>query len=548
MDTVTNALAASGPRPLRAIKNILFVLFCLRILGAVRKSLVFRGLAGSLKHLLWTISKHALSSVRSLPTPAGSLINQQIQETLAGMEKSMCPPPKPGDPAPYLTLPPKGLNRDALRKEIARYRSMGHVDYKSGKVSGAVYHGGDDLSAIITEAYGAFSSSNPLHPDLFPGVRKMEAEVVRMVVDMYHGGQAGCGNLTSGGTESILMACKAYRELAFTTRGITEPEMIVPDTIHAAFDKACHYFKIKLVKIPIDSRDFRVRLDLVERAINSNTIMLAGSAPNFPHGIIDDIQGLSKLAIKHKLPLHVDCCLGSFLMACMNDAGFSDIPAFDFRVPGVTSMSVDTHKYGFAPKGSSVIMYRNSDYRKHQYFVAPDWTGGIYASPSIAGSRPGALIAGCWATMLSVGRDGYVDATRKIVGTARAIANAIRNDPALSADIEVVGNPLVSVVAIRARQGVKLNIFAVNDVMSKAGWNLNALQFPEALHIACTYLTVGKEGVFVEDLKKAVREVKEHPEKYKDGSAAMYGMAASIPDRSIVADIVTGYLDLMLKP
>ncbi|KAI9216338.1 pyridoxal phosphate-dependent transferase [Blastocladiella britannica] len=542
MDIARSALYAPGPRALRAVKNLLLTLYILRLTRGVFRSLVFRGVAGSFKHLMWRISSLVLSSVRALPTPANALIQKEIAKTLASMEKSLSPPAAPGEPAPYTSLPGHGMARDALRKELQRYRGMGHVDYKSGKVSGAVYHGGDELSALITEAYGAFASSNPLHPDVFPGVRKMEAEIVRMVVDMYHGGADGCGNLTSGGTESILMACKAYREMAKIERGVTQPEMVVPETIHAAFDKACHYFNIKLVKIPLD-KDSRVDLSLMARSINKNTIMVAGSAPNFPHGIIDDIEGISKLALKNKIPMHVDCCLGSFLMAFMKEAGFV-VPVFDFRLPGVTSMSVDTHKYGFAPKGSSVIMFKNKSIRKHMYFVAPDWCGGIYASPTIAGSRPGALIAGCWATMLSIGKDGYVDATRKIVSTARAIAHGVRTE--LADDLEVIGEPLVSVVAIRTRG--HLNIFSINDVMSSRGWNLNALQYPEALHIACTFLTVGKQATFLADLKDAVKLVKANPDNYTKGSAAVYGMAASIPDRSIVNDIVVGYLDLCTNP
>ncbi|KAJ3348747.1 hypothetical protein GGF32_006029 [Allomyces javanicus] len=542
---LSKVILAAGPAPVQVTKNVLLVLFIIKLLRLSYRSLVFRGVGGSVRHLLWFISKSFVSTLRALPSPAAGMINAEIEKTLASMEKSLAPPPKAGEPGPYLALPDAPLSHAALRAELERYKAMGSIDYKKGQISGAVYHGGDELSALITEAYGLFSSTNPLHPDVFPGVRKMEAEIVQMVVRMFHGEPDGCGALTSGGTESILMACKAYRELARIERGVTEPEMVVPETIHAAFDKAAHYFGIKIVKIPLGD-DFRVRLDLVKRAITKNTIMIAGSAPNFPHGIIDDLQGLSNLAVAHKIPMHVDCCLGSFLMAFIEETGF-EVPPFDFRLPGVTSMSVDTHKYGFAPKGSSVIMYHSKAYRKHQYFVEPNWTGGIYASPSIAGSRPGALIAGCWATMMSMGRSGYLDATKKIVGTAREIAQRIRDETPM---LEVIGNPLVSVVAFRASRTAPahLNVLAVNDAMSQRGWNLNALQYPAAVHIACTLLTVGRVDQFMADLKDAVEAVLHHPEQFTSGSAAMYGMAAAVPDRSIVNDIVVGYLDLCLKP
>ena len=174
---------------------------------------------------------------------------------------------------------------------------------------------------------------------------------------------------------------------------------IIPDTAHAAFIKACNYFKIKLHRVPCPEPEFKVDVNAVRRLINPNTVLLVASAPNFPHGIVDDVPALSRLATKYKIPLHVDCCLGSFVIALLKKAGFpspyEEEGGFDFRQPGVTSISVDTHKYGFAPKGNSVLLYRNKSYRSYQYFIYPDWSGGVYASPSVAGSRPGALIAGC---------------------------------------------------------------------------------------------------------------------------------------------------------
>jgi len=268
--------------------------------------------------------------------------------------------------------------------------------------------------------------------------------------------------------------------------------------------------------------------------------MLVGSAPGFPHGIIDDISGLAVSAKKHDIPLHVDCCLGSFMMPFMRQAGYH-IPPFDFSVEGVTSISCDTHKYGFAPKGSSIVMYASKEIRKYQYFSAPNWVGGIYASPTIAGSRPGALVAGCWAAMMSIGKNGYLDATRKIVGAARKIKHGIQQIP----ELYVIGDPQVTVVAFGAHSPI--NVYSLSDLMSKKGWNLNAMQYPSCVHIACTLLTVSVADDFVKDLKEAVSLVKANPKAYDKGSAAMYGMAASIPDRSIVEDITVGFLDLLTK-
>lgn len=430
--------------------------------------------------------------------------------------------------------------------------------WKSGKVSGTVYHGLDtNLTQVLNQAYELFSHTNPLHPDVFPLVRKMESEVVAMCLAMFQcpeiGGKGGCGNMTSGGTESILMACKAYRE-GYAHR-TSQPVMIVPETVHAAFDKACGYFGIGLVKIGLN-KDGRVDLKQVEKHLTSDVIMIAGSAPNYPHGVVDDIVGLGKLALKYDVGLHVDCCLGSFIMPHLAKAGFNDVEPFDFSVPGVTSISCDTHKFGFAPKGSSVILYRYAKTRHAQYFVSPDWTGGIYASPTIAGSRPGALVASCWAALVYMGEPGYVDATRAIVSTARKIRDAMRQSTgAVGRELEVCYEPLAMVVAFKARprrHGVPaLNIYSVGDAMAKMGWNLNALQSPPALHICCTMPTTKASDQFLVDLEKATHQlaqqrdeaVKSGQRVKEEGNAAIYGMAESIPDKRLIGDITKGYLD-----
>ena len=288
----------------------------------------------------------------------------------------------------------------------------------------------------------------------------------------------------------------------------------------------------------------------VRRLINSNTTLLVGSAPNFPHGIIDDIPSLSKLALKYRIPLHVDCCLGSFLIAFLEKSGFESL-LFDFKCPGVTSISCDTHKYGFAPKGSSTILYRSAALRSYQYFVVPDWSGGVYASPSIAGSRPGALIAGCWASLMNVGQDGYTKSCKAIVGTTRKIAREIHEHP----ELEVLGNPLVSVVAFTS---LTLDIYDIADGMSAKGWHLNSLQSPPAIHVAVTLPIVRAWEHLVSDLKTVVEEEKAKEKqrvlegkdakaKSKGDSAALYGVAGSLPNKSIVVELSRVFLDTLYK-
>jgi sphinganine-1-phosphate aldolase len=292
----------------------------------------------------------------------------------------------------------------------------------------------------------------------------------------------------------------------------------------------------------------------VSRLINSNTVLLVGSAPNFPHGIIDDISALSKLALRRHIPLHVDCCLGSFLVPFLAAAGFPTVP-FDFRLRGVTSISCDTHKYGFAPKGNSTVLYRSAALRAHQYFIDPSWSGGVYASPGMSGSRPGALIAACWASLMAVGEPGYLAATTALVGAARALADRIRDHPPLAAELEVLGTPLVSVLAFRARS---LNVYDVADAMAAKGWHLNALQNPPAIHVAVTMpvakawerLAADLEAVVEAEREKerarAVAGKKSRGEAVGD-SAALYGVAGSLPNKSVVVDLARGFLDLCYK-
>ncbi|KAF2211590.1 hypothetical protein CERZMDRAFT_90943 [Cercospora zeae-maydis SCOH1-5] len=380
----------------------------------------------------------------------------------------------------------------------------------------------------------------------------MEAEVVAMTLGLFHApSDTGAGVTTSGGTESILVAVLAARQKAYHERGVTEPEMILPKTAHTAFRKAGDYFKIKMHLVDCPEPSYRVHVPMVRRLINSNTILIVGSAPNFPHGIVDDIPALSRLAVKYKLPLHVDCCLGSFMIAFLSKAGFPS-PDFDFRLPGVTSISVDTHKYGFAPKGNSVVLYRSAEMRKYQYYVCPDWSGGVYASPNIAGSRPGALIAGCWASLMRLGEDGYVNTCLKIVSAAKQLEDAIRSSERLRHSIAVIGKPMVSVVAFKAQDNHNtphnaVDIYDLADAMSTKGWHLNALQDPPAIHVAVTLPVSSAVDDLIKDLEDVVDSCKGNVTSKKGDAAALYGVAGSIPDKSIVKHLATGFLDTLYK-
>ncbi|GAM84888.1 hypothetical protein ANO11243_028900 [Dothideomycetidae sp. 11243] len=532
------------------LRNVLFVLFVTRYLRTLYLYLRGYGPIESSNKLFRYIRASFYRIFINLPG-VKPRVQAQVRSAVYGIEQKLLPN-EPGT-IRFNSLPVEGWNADQVRAELTKLSDMKHTRWEDGRVSGAVYHGGRELCSLQTTAFDMFGVSNPIHPDVFPGVRKMEAEVVAMVLSIFNAPEGAAGVTTSGGSESIIMAVLGARERARHERRVTRPEMILPETAHTAFQKAAEYFKITIRYVPCPAPSYKASLSHVKNLINSNTIMLVGSAPNFPHGIIDDISGLSKLAVKHNLNLHVDCCLGSFLMPFLEKAGYESEP-FDFRLKGVTSISVDTHKYGFAPKGNSCVLYRNSQLRKYQYFISPDWTGGVYASPNMAGSRPGALIAGCWASLMTVGETGYVDSCHKIVGAQKEIADAIRTRDSLR-DLKVIGKPLVSVVAFRSDV---LDIYDIADGLSARGWHMNALQNPPAIHIAVTLPIVAAKDDLIRDIEAVVEEEKEKERKRiiegkgakgakKGDAAALYGVAGSLPDKTIVRELAAGFLDCLYK-
>ncbi|MDJ0882996.1 MAG: aminotransferase class V-fold PLP-dependent enzyme [Desulfobacterales bacterium] len=438
-------------------------------------------------------------------------------------------------------IPDRGRSRDQVLEIMQDLQARESERWQDGYASGAVYHGDPDHIDFLSRVYSLHSQANPLHADLWPSITKFEAEIVAMTADMLggrHSGSQVCGTLSSGGTESILLAMKTYRDRAREEKGIRRPEMVVPVTAHAAFDKAAAYFGIKMVKIPVD-RDFRADVNAAARAITRRTVVMVGSAPTFPHGMVDPIERLSELARARGIGFHTDACLGGFILPWAKELGYN-VPPFDFRLPGVTSMSADTHKYGYAAKGTSVVLYRTPALRRYQYFTIADWPGGLYFSPSFAGSRPGALSAACWAAMVSIGRDGYRDATRKILETADMIKAGISGIPGL----EVLGNPLW-VIAFASR---RLDIYRVMDVMSERGWSLNGLHRPSCVHL-CVTLRHTRPGVaqrFIDDLEAAVEDVKRSP-CAEGGMAPVYGLAANLPLRGVVGDILKAYVDALYR-
>jgi sphinganine-1-phosphate aldolase len=434
-------------------------------------------------------------------------------------------------------LPATGRPREEVLAELEAMAAAERAQWQDGHASGAVYHGDPEHVEFLTRVYALHSQSNPLHVDLWPSATKFEAEIVAMTARMLGGGEDVGGVVSSGGTESIMLAVKAHRDRA----GIERPQMVLPETAHAAFDKASHCLGVEAVHVPVGP-DFRADVAATADAIGERTILVVGSAPSYPHGAIDPISELSELARERGIGFHTDACLGGFLLPFAERLDYS-VPPFDFRLPGVSSMSADTHKYGYAAKGTSVVLYRGDELRHAQYFTFTEWPGGLYMTPTFAGSRPGALSAACWAAMTSIGEDGYLDAARRILDTAAQIRAGIEAIDGL----RVLGDPLFCIAF--ATDDDELAIYRVMDAMSALGWSLNGLHRPPAVHI-CTTLRHTAPGVaerFVADLRASAAQVRDEPPA-EGGMAPVYGMAAQMPDRGAVGQMLAAFMDLWFRP
>jgi glutamate/tyrosine decarboxylase-like PLP-dependent enzyme len=440
-------------------------------------------------------------------------------------------------PDSFSELPEKGFPKEEILRALEEKKN-GDANWKEGKTWSLVYHLGDEHTAFVKRAFEGYFSENALNPMAFRSLKRMESDVVRMTASFLRGGSDAVGTMTSGGTESCLLAVKTYRDLARAKKPwIRKPEMIAADSVHVAWEKGAKYFDVKLVHVPLDS-SFRMDVEAVKKKINRNTVLIVASAPDYPHGMVDPIGEIGALAGARGIPFHVDSCLGGFLLPFAESLGYP-VPAFDFRVPGVTSMSADVHKYGFAAKGASVLVYRNMDYLEHQFFVYGDWPGGVFASPGLLGTRPGGAIAAAWASMTALGKEGYLANAKIIMETTKKLLDGISAIPGLA----VVGSPPGSVFAYRSVKGASdsaghgkriPDIFLIGDRLEARGWHIDRLQKPEALHAMVTPRHADAADGFLADLREAVKEALETPELAKKGNAAMYGMIARVPLRSVI--------------
>jgi sphinganine-1-phosphate aldolase len=474
-----------------------------------------------------------------------------------------------------IALPAKRTPATDVLAAMSKLREQ-DARWQEGKVWSLVFHAGNEVTGFLKEAYTTFFSENGLNPMAFPSLKRFEAEVVAMTAGLLGGDGETAGNMTSGGTESILMAVLTAREWARAGNRVTAaPEMILPVTAHPAFEKAAHYFSVKPVHIPVGS-GFQADVAAARAAVTPNTILLVGSAPSYPHGVIDPIADLAHIARENGILFHVDACVGGLMLPFVRRLGYP-VPDFDFRVPGVTSMSADLHKYGYAAKGASVILYRNQALRRHQFSVYTGWPGGIYASPTMAGTRPGGAIAAAWAIMHYLGEEGYLEIADAVMRTVTKLKDGI---DAIDG-VYVLGQPAMSILALASD---RLNVYEIGDELALRGWHLDRQQLPPSLHLTVNYAHTHVADQFLSDLEQAVASARRFslhklsnslqvglvqtasrllPPRLMSAltarasalmggvpkrSAAMYGMMASLPNRGDVDELVLDILDQLTRP
>ena len=438
-------------------------------------------------------------------------------------------------------IPNQARNKEDILSEMSSMGSQ-DADWRGGRTWSMVYFAGDEHHDFLKRAHNLFFAENALNPMAFQSLKRMEAEVVQMTANMLHGPESAVGTMTSGGTESILMAVKAARDRARATKPwIRTPNIVVPKTIHVAFDKAAHYFGLKVRYVPVD-KNFQVDLRALRKAITRNTVLVAASAPQYPHGVVDPIEEAASIAAKKQIPFHVDACFGGFILPWLEDLGHP-IPTWDFRIPGVTSISADVHKYGYAAKGASTVIYRDMSYLKYQFFVSTDWPGGIYASPSMPGTRPGGSIAAAWAAMQVMGKDGY----RALAEKAWEASNRLRDGIASIEGLKVLGAPHSPVVTWGA-ENESLDIYAVADLMEQKGWSVDRQQHPASVHCTVNANQVEIVKEYLADLEASASEVLANPSLTKEGTAPMYGLMAKVPLRGFVKSSVLKVMEGMYGP
>ena len=423
------------------------------------------------------------------------------------------------------TLPDVGLDQPTILAMLTTMSTTENQSWESGQCSGTMYCGDHDHYDFLNQAFAQFSYVNTLQRDMCPSATKFEAEIVAMTLDLVGASQVSAttpvGLVTSGGSGSIAHAILAYRER--NASAIRRPNIIKPETAHPAFAKAGHLFGVDVQIAPVDPTTLQVDVEWVGSHIDANTVALIGSACNYGYGTVDPITELGQLALEHEIGLHVDGCLGGFILPFGRELGY-DIPAFDLSVPGVTSISADTHKYGYALKGTSVLCFADQALRNSQYFYQTDWTGGKYCSPGMDGSRSGGLLAATWAAMVHLGHSGYLRYAEAIFSTSEQMQAAVRTHESL----RLMGRPSF----LFSFTSDEYDIYHVNDFLRTRGWRMNGQQYPNAIHMAVTrpQTQPGVVDRWRVDLADAVEYALAHRDDAPRSGAIYGGVAGGMTD------------------
>ena len=400
-----------------------------------------------------------------------------------------------------MKIPELGKDKSTLFNELLK-RKEADFKWKNGRIFASIYDAGDENRKIIYEAYQMFLTENLVDPTLFPSLRDMENEVVSMCAHLLNGDEKTSGTLTSGGTESILLAVKTAKFYAKKKNPNIKPELIVPYTIHFAFYKACEYFDVTPIVIPV-GKDYLPNPKDIEAAINENTIMIAATTPSYAYGAIDPIEEIGAIALKHDVLFHVDGCIGAFIMAYAHKIGYK-MPAFDFAVPGVTSISMDLHKYGYAAKGCSVLLHRTAEVRKSQFFISTAWTGYNAINSTLLSTKPGGPVAGAWTAFHHFGDEGYRKIAKDTMEATKKILDGIKSIDGFY----ILGEPITPLVAFAHE---KIDVYQIADELKAAGWfvtsQLSSDVAPANLHLTVTMAHKGVEEEFIEALRSALKKV-----------------------------------------
>jgi sphinganine-1-phosphate aldolase len=394
--------------------------------------------------------------------------------------------------------------------ELDAMRS-GDVRWRDGRAFTLVYYAGPELYDVARQAYELYMAENGLNTNAFPSLARMQSEVVEMVLGLMHGSTAA-GFMTSGGTESILMAVLAARERGRAERNVAAPEMVLPASAHAAFEKAAHYFGVRSVRVPVRA-DWRADVDAMAAAVNDSTVLIVGSSPQYPQGVVDPIEAIAVIAADRGISCHVDACMGGITLPFLEQLG-REITPWDFRVEGVTSISVDLHKFGYTAKGASVIAYRTKELRRYQTFVTDNWLGGLYGSSGVLGTKSGGAMAAAWAVMNHLGQDGY----RKLTATARAATERLAAGIGEIDGLVLRAEPDTTLLAFGTTGDV--DAFGIADALWRRGWYVDRQGPPPSLH--CT-INAAHDAVmddFLADLKACVKEVRTSA---RSGDQGAYG-------------------------